>query len=440
MRHRPPHLRRPEPRRPRRPGEGRPHRRERHLQGPPAGLLRRLLHGGPGASRDQRAGELHLPGLHLADDAGPRHPGADLELARPRQGGRCAHHHQEGRLARALPRRRRGQHRGDRHQPPADPAPVVLRRRRLRRGVEAGDAGAAAAQRVPQRQPRPRHEEEVRAERARQARRAAHHGRLLQARGQGADRLRRLLQRAHRQPAHRQPRAEPGGDGAGQDPARGRRALHLHRRRLGLLARHQDDERHRSLRQPAARQPGEHADPRGHRLVLGRQRDELAERAGAVRRDPLPRGRRLRRALGGRLLAHLPQAAEERRLCREAARRRRRRGVHPLRRARPARRAHREDLLPAADRELHGLRQHQHVHQHGGGADPRRPAHGAERPEPAARASTGNTAPRSTTATSTAAASATPRGSARSSTSARRRWSGSAAPSPRSGSSTPTRT
>ena len=48
-----------------------------------------------------------IPGLHLADDARSRHPGADLQLARPRQGRCRAHHHQERRLARALPRRRR---------------------------------------------------------------------------------------------------------------------------------------------------------------------------------------------------------------------------------------------------------------------------------------------------------------------------------------------
>ena len=280
--------------------------------------------------------------------------------------------------------------------------------------TQADHAGAAAAQRLPQRQRRPRPEEEVGAQRAGQARRTAHHGRLLPACRQGPHGLRRLLQRAHRQPARRQPRADPGGDGACQDPPGGRRARHLHRRCLGLLPGHQDDDGDRSLRQRLARQPRQPADPRRHRLVLGRQRDELAERAGAVRRDPLPRGRRLRRALGGRFLAHLPEAAEERRLCREAPRRRRRRGIHPLRRARPARRAHREDLLPAADRELHGLRQHQHVHQHGRGADSRRPAHGAEREEICSAASIGNTAPRSTTATSTAAASATPRGSGRS--------------------------
>ena len=43
------------PGRPRRQGEGRPHRRERHLQGAPAGLLRRLLHGSPGPSRRSTA-------------------------------------------------------------------------------------------------------------------------------------------------------------------------------------------------------------------------------------------------------------------------------------------------------------------------------------------------------------------------------------------------
>ena len=137
-----------------------------------------------------------------------------------------------------------------------------------------------------------------------------------------------------------EPRAEPGGDGACQDPPGGGRARHLDRRRLGLLPGHQDNDGDRSLRQRAARQPRQPADARGHRLALGRQRDELAERAGAVWRDPLPRGRRLRRALGGRFLAQLPEAAEERRLCREAPGRRRGRGVHPLRRSAP-RAAHR---------------------------------------------------------------------------------------------------
>ena len=49
-----------------------------------------------------------------------------------------------------------------------------------------------------------------------------------------------------------------------------------------------------------------------------------------------------------------------------------------------ARRTGRQDLLPAAHRELHGLRQHQHVDQHGRGADPHRPAHDPQREEPAA--------------------------------------------------------
>ena len=141
------------------------------------------------------------------------------------------------------------------------------------------------------------------------------------------------------------------------------------RRGLRLLARDFFDagDRHRPLR--SARRGGEPARPRHEGLELDRRGAVLAAQARAVRRDPFPRRRPLRRGLGQRLLLHRARGHEERRLCRaprdrgggRRGRRRHRRGLHPLLRPAAARRRRAqgpaEARLPRADRGLHGLRQ-----------------------------------------------------------------------------------